>query len=159
MRLYKESQSPRHCLLQTASLNYPGRYVYPRLHLPSLPPPSFFTSSSTCNFIPPRYHTKSSKLKRTLNPYITAFFRLFGESSRKLMICAFENIQRWGRGMSVPHPPILSPHTHTPVIPHHFLLLNVLTEDEVIQDFLWMDSCAKLADNVGLYPEAKQLIS
>lgn len=31
-----------------------------------------------------------------------------------------------------------------------FIALLVSTEDEIIQDFLWIDSCAKLADKVGM---------
>ena len=61
-------------------------------------------------------------MKRVVNPYLTAFFRLFGE--------------------------------HIYISCTLTLLFKVLCslsylEDDIIQDFLWVDSCAKLADKVS----------
>ena len=60
-------------------------------------------------------------MKCVVNPYLTAFFRLFGE--------------------------------HIDISCTLTLLFKVLCslsylEDDIIQDFLWVDSCAKLADKV-----------
>ncbi len=59
-------------------------------------PPCFLSATPSLTFLPPcspspspcstmysfvslHYHTKPSKIQRTLNPYLTAFLRLFGE--------------------------------------------------------------------------------
>ena len=46
---------------------------------------------------------------------------------------------------------LIDAHTHTHTLASHtHKILIVAVEDDIIQDFLWVDSCCKLADKVVL---------
>ena len=90
---------------------------------PSLSSRTPLTPSPHISTIPPvsLCDIQLRKMRCVVNPYLTAFFRLFGEHI--YFSCTLT------------------------------LLFKVLCslsylEDDIIQDFLWVDSCAKLADKV-----------
>lgn len=83
---------------------------------------------------------RSSKHHCVLNPYLVAYLQLLGEfrSWDLVLILMLVYI------IHVSH----IVHMYLDMLFTHWPCARVCTEDTLIQDFLWIDSCAKLADKV-----------